>query len=42
MERDCLGDLGVDGIIIIKCMYWGHLAEYRNKWRAFVNTVVKL
>ena len=40
-ERDCVGDLGVDGIIILKCIYWGLLAEYR-KWRAIVNTVVKL
>lgn len=41
-EGKRLGDVGVVGIIILKCMGWRRLAQYRDKWRAVVNTVVKL
>jgi hypothetical protein len=50
-ERDhSLGRPGVDGRIILKCMLkkqdggvdWIDLAHYRDRWRAFVNTVVNL
>jgi hypothetical protein len=45
--RDRLGNLGVDGRIILKwilkeyeSVHWIHLAQDRNQWRAPVNTVM--
>jgi hypothetical protein len=44
-----LGRLDVGGRIILKCilekwdgMDWIHLAQYRDQWRALVNTVMNL
>jgi hypothetical protein len=50
-ERDHSEDLGVDWRIILKCnlaliilevVYWTHLAQDRDQWRALVNTVMNL
>ena len=49
-ERDHLAHLDVDERIILKwifkegwiCMDWLDLAQDRDRWRAFVNTVMKL
>jgi hypothetical protein len=47
-----LEDIGVHGRIILKCILrkwngcvcvdWIHLAYYRDRWRALVNTVMEL
>jgi hypothetical protein len=41
MERDHLGDLGVDGMMMqeirLESMDWIALAQDRDKWRALVN-----
>jgi hypothetical protein len=50
MERDLLEDLGVHGRIIVKLRLkkycaevdWIHVAGRRDRWRALVNTVIKL
>ena len=47
-EREHLEDLGVDGRIILKCMFeelndikdWIDLAQERNRWRALGNAVI--
>jgi hypothetical protein len=49
-EGDHLGDPGVDGRIILKCIFkmwdggmnWIALAQDRDRWRALVNAVVNL
>jgi len=50
-ERDHLGDLDVDGRIILRWIFrqwevrgmdWIKLAQDRDKWRALVNTVMNL
>jgi hypothetical protein len=49
-ERDHLDDLGVDGRIILKCMFkkwdggndWIDMAQDRDRWRAVVNAVMNL
>jgi hypothetical protein len=49
-EGDHLGDPGVDGRIILKCIFkkwdggmnWIELAQDRDRWRAFVNAVMNL
>jgi len=50
-ERDHLGDLGIDGRIILRwifrkwgvgCMDWIELAQDRDRWRALVNAVMNL
>jgi len=49
-KRDNLGDLGVDGRIILRClqevgcgdMDWIELAQDRDRWRALVNAVIKI
>jgi len=50
-ERDHLGGAGVNGRIILRwifkkwdcgCMNWIDLARDRDRWRAFVNTVMNL
>jgi hypothetical protein len=46
--RDHSEDLGVDGRIILKCIVgkwswgidWIHLPKDRDRWRAFVKTVI--
>ena len=50
MERDHLGDPGVDGRIILRWIFrkWegvvgtGELAQDRDRWRALVSTVMNL
>jgi hypothetical protein len=47
-EGDHLGDISVDGRIILKwifntcdgSMYWIELAQVRDRWRAVVNAVM--
>jgi hypothetical protein len=47
-EGDHLGDLGVDGRIMLKCIFkkwdggmdWIELAQDRDRWRAVVNAVM--
>jgi len=49
-ERECLEYLNVNGRIILKTffkkkawvIYWIDLAQDRDKWRAFVKTVMNL
>jgi len=50
-ERDHLGDLGVDGRIILGQIFrkldvggmdWIELAQDRDRWRALVNAVMNL
>jgi hypothetical protein len=49
-EGDLLGDPGVDGRIILKCIFkkwdggmkWIELAQDRDRWRAVVNAVMNL
>jgi hypothetical protein len=48
-EGDHLGDPGVDGKLILKCIFnkwdgtdWIELAENRDRWRAVVNAVMNL
>jgi hypothetical protein len=49
-ERGHLEDQGVDGRIILKCMfnkwnrgmYWINMAMDRDSWRALVNAVMNL
>ena len=50
-ERDHLGDPGVDGRIILRCIFrkwvvggmdWVELSQDRDRWRAFVTAVMKL
>ena len=47
-ERDHLGDLAVDGKIILRWIFrkwdvgWIDLAQDRDRWRAFVNAVMNL
>ena len=50
-ERDHLGDLGVDGRIILGQIFrkldvggmdWIELAQDRDRWRALVNVVMNL
>jgi len=47
-ERDHLGDPGVDGRIILRCilgsgsMDWIELAQDTDRWRALVNAVRNL
>jgi hypothetical protein len=49
-ERDNLGNLGVDGRIILRClqevecgdMDWIEVAQDRDRWRALVNAVMKI
>jgi hypothetical protein len=49
-ERDHLEDLGVDGSIILKCIFkkwnggmdWIDMAQDRDRWRAVVNAVINL
>ena len=49
-ERDHLKDSGVDGRIILRWIFrkwdggmdWFDLAQYKDKWRAFVNAVMNL
>jgi len=45
--RDHLVDLGVDGSIIIRCIFrkwdvgvWTDLAQNTERWRAFVNALM--
>jgi hypothetical protein len=48
--RDNLGDMGVDGKIILKCILnklgedvdWIHLIQNRVQWRALGNIVMNL
>jgi hypothetical protein len=50
MEGDHLEDTGVDGRIILKWIFerlgggidWIDLAQDRDRWRVFVNTVMNL
>ena len=50
MEGDHLEDTGVDGRMILKCifkkwdegMYWISLAQDRDRWRALVSAVMNL
>ena len=48
-ERDHLGETGVDGKIILRWIFrkldvgimdWIELAQYRDRWRALVNTAM--
>ena len=50
-ERDNLGDTGVDGRIILRWIFmkwdvggmnWVELAQYRDRWRVFVNAVMSI
>ena len=47
-ERDHLGDPDADGRIILRWVFrkrdvdWIELAQDRDRWRALVNTVMKL
>ena len=50
-ERDHLGETGVDGRIILRWIFrkwdvggmdWIELTQNRDRWRAFVNAVMKL
>jgi len=49
-EREHMEDLGVDGRIMLKWilkksaggMRWIHLAQDKDRWRAFVNVVMNL
>jgi hypothetical protein len=49
-EGDHLGDPGVDGRIILKCIFktcdggmdWIELAQDRDRWMALVNAVMNL
>jgi hypothetical protein len=49
-EGDHLGDPGLYGRIILKCIFktwdgginWIHLAQNRDRWRAVVNAVMNL
>jgi hypothetical protein len=49
-EGDCLGDPGVDGRIILKCIFkkwdgsmdWIELAYDRDRWQALVNAIMNL
>jgi len=49
-ERDHLEDSGVDGRIILSCIFrkrdwgmvWIYLARDRDRWPAFVNAVMNL
>jgi hypothetical protein len=48
-ERECLGDLGVDGRLLkwtlgtgFGGMDWINLAEGRDRWRPVVNAVMNL
>jgi hypothetical protein len=49
-EGDNLGDPGVDGSIILKCIFktwhggmdWIVLAQDRKRWRALVNALMNL
>jgi hypothetical protein len=48
--RDHTEDLGVDGKLILEWILnkwsgkvdWTHLAQYRDQWREFVNTVMNV
>jgi hypothetical protein len=51
MERDRLGDPGVDGRIILKLIFrkwdvegmdWIKLAQDRDRWQALVNAIMNL
>jgi len=47
-ERNHLGDPGVDGRIILRCIFrkwdvdWIELAQDRDRWRELVSTVMNL
>ena len=45
-KRDYLQDLGVDGRIVLKYVFkgmrWIDLAQDRDMWLTFVNTVMKI
>jgi len=47
-KRDCLGDPGVDGRIILRWnfrkldVHWIELAQNWDRWRALVNAVMNL
>jgi hypothetical protein len=50
MERNHFEDLGIDGRIMLKCIFktwdggidWIALAQDRDRWRALVNGVMNL